>query len=184
MLVLVCWSPASAAPAWEVPCPCLAGNTCAWVLFNQHLDLPHLSARWLILLDFNKCVLNIWKKKLFCVHTKEKLWKKIPQTCEINGSNKQSVAFIVQFVFKWAQNLAGLKLVFNKFGVLWQPHWLCARYWIFTAKLTPPHTLQNEISCCNIPCWSPAYQHQNTTYAGLAGHKLCWSMLFFPAGIS
>ena len=69
----------------------------------------------------------------------------------------------MQFVLgalKWAQNLAGLKLVFNKLGVLWQPHWLCALYWIFTAKFTPPHTLQYEISCWHIPCWSPAYQHQ------------------------
>ncbi len=33
----------------------------------------------------------------------------------------------------------------------------------------------------SIPCWSTAYQHQNTTYAGLAGDQLCWSMLVFPA---
>ena len=29
------------------------------ILFNQHLDLPHLSAGWLILLYFNKSMLNI-----------------------------------------------------------------------------------------------------------------------------
>ena len=70
MMVLVCWSPASHEPAWEVSLPMLAGNTCAWVLFNQHLDMPHLSAWWLILLDFNKCVLSIWKKWIICLHTK------------------------------------------------------------------------------------------------------------------
>ena len=32
---------------------------------------------------------------------------------------------------------AGLKLVFNKLGALWQPHWLCVLYWTFTAKFTP-----------------------------------------------
>ena len=32
----------------------LEGNTCALVLFNQRPDLPHLSAGWLILLNFIK----------------------------------------------------------------------------------------------------------------------------------
>ena len=36
------------------------------------------------------------------------------------------------------ENLAGLKLVFNKLGVLWQLHWL---FWAFTASFTPLHTL-------------------------------------------
>ena len=153
--------------------PMLAGNTCAWVLFNQHLDLPHLSAGWLILLFFNKCVLNIWKKKIIlCTYKQKNLL--LTLTCERNGSKKQRVAFIVQFVsgaLKWAHNLAGLKLVFNKLGVLWEAHWLCALYWVFTAIFTPLHTLQYEIICwhqhtsTSMGCWSPAYQHQNTTYA-------------------
>ena len=86
MLVTSIQSPAFHAGAGmlitSIPCtsmgsflPMLAGDTCAWVLFNQDLDLPHLSAGWLILLDLNKCVLNNWKMKLFCVHTKEKLYK-------------------------------------------------------------------------------------------------------------
>ena len=98
---------------------------------------------------------------------------------------QRSVAFIVQFVsgaLKWAQNLAGLKLVSNKLGVVWQPHWLSALYWIFTAKFTPPHTLQYEISC-----WHTETGHQHTStktqhmlvYAGfssrgVSGHCSEW----------
>ena len=85
--------------------------------------------------------------------------------------------FTVSGPLKWPQNLASLELVFNKLGLLWQPHWLCVLYWTFTANFTPPHTLQYEISCWHIPCWWPAYQHQNTTYAGLTG--LC---CFFQKG--
>ena len=94
-------------------------------------------------------------------------------TCERNGSNKQRVALYVvylvqylQFVsvaLKLPQNLEVLKLVFNKFGVLWQPHWLCVLFWTFTANFTPPHT-QYEISCWHIPCWSPAM----LVYAGFS----------------
>ena len=43
---------------WKFP----VENTCACILFNQHLDYPHLSGGWLILLDFNKHVLKIWKE--------------------------------------------------------------------------------------------------------------------------
>ena len=105
-----------------------------------------------------------------------------------------SAVFTVCFgALKWAQNLAGLKLVFNKLGVLWQPHWLCVQYWIFTANFTPPHTaiwnkllthsmLVHGMLITSIP--ASAYQHQNTTYAGLAAHQLCWFMLVFPAGRS
>ena len=84
----------------------------------------------------------------------------------------------LQFVLdalKWPKNLAGLKLVFNKLGVLWQPHWLCVLYWAFTANFTPPHTLQCEISCRHTPCWFQTYQH----LASLSPAKL--AMPFFPA---
>ncbi len=48
----------------------------------------------------------------------------------------------------------------------------------------PPASHTGHQHPTSIPCWSPAYQHQNTTYAGLAGDQLCWSMLVFPAGIA
>ena len=148
----------------------LAGNTCAWVLFNQHLDLPHLSGGWLVLSDFNKCVLNIWNKELFCVHTKEKLYKIVYLNLWEKWEQQTKCCIYIfvylmqylQFVLsalKWAQNLAGLKLVINKLGVLWQPHWLCALYWsghamLVTSRPAPKHNI----------CWS------------------CWSVSQHPAG--
>ncbi len=45
----------------------------------------------------------------------------------------------------------------------------------------PPAFHAGQQHPTSIPCWSTAYQHQNTTYAGLAGDQLCWSMLVFPA---
>ena len=137
------------------------------------------------------CAQHLKEVIILCTYKRKTLNNCLLQLVrEIGATNKVLHLYFCIFVqylqfvsgaLKWPQNLAGLKLVFNKLGVLWWHHWLCVLYWTFTANLTPPHTLQYEISCWHIPCWWPAYQHPNTTYAGRAGHQLCCSMLFFSS---
>ena len=124
-------------------------------------------------------MLKIWKKSLFCVHKKENhksvyfnLWEKWEQKTKCCIYMFEYLVQYLQFVsgaLKWPQNLAGLKLVFNKLGLLWRHHWLCVLYWAFTANFTPPHT-QYGISCRHIPCWWPASHHQHTS--SKTQHKL------------
>ena len=131
------------------------------------------------------------RSNYFVYIKKKNITQLFTSTCERNVSKVLplyfcifSAVFTVCFGCPQMTPNAGLNLVFNKLCALWQPHWLCVLYWTFTANFTPPHALQYEISCRHIPCWWPAYQHQNTKYAGLAGYLLCWSMVFFPAGIT
>ena len=152
-----------------IPCPWWARNTCAWILFNQHLDLPHLSGGWLILLNFNKCVPKPERGNYFVYIKKKNITKLF--TCYLQ---------FVSGALKWPQNLAGWKLVFNKLGVLWQPRWLCVLHWAFAANFNRPHTLQYEKSCWHVPCWSPSipsptYHHQHGMLAPAPKHNIRWS---------
>ena len=75
------------AGACMLVCRCWQGTPVPEFCSINIFDLPHLSGGWLILWDFNKCVLSIWKKWFFCVHTKERphkivylnLWEKREQ---------------------------------------------------------------------------------------------------------
>ena len=67
----------------------------------------------------------------------------------------------LQFVLdalKWPQNGAGLKFVFIKLGVLWQPHWLLSPVLDFHNQLHSSlySYMQYEISCWHMLCWWPA----------------------------
>ena len=143
-------------------------------LFSQHLDLSHLSGGWLILLDFDKRVLKLWKKSFFVYTKKKPIIKLFTSTSKKTRCWIYILVYLMQYLefvsgaIKWPQNLAGLKLVFNKVGVQWQPHWLCVLYWALTANFTLLYTLQYETSCRLIPCWwpaRPAPKQHKTTYA-------------------
>ena len=158
-------------------------ESCSIIILICHTCQVEGLSYWILT---NVCSISE-RSNYFVYIKKENIIKLFTSTCEING-NKKSVAFIYSYIFiylvqylqfvssalKWHQNLAGLKLVFNKLGVLWTPHWLCVLYWAFTGNFTPPYTQQYEISYRHIP--SPAYQHHNMV------HNICGSCWFFPAG--
>ena len=176
--------------------PMLLTRTWAWVLFSQHLDLPHLSGGWLSYwILTNVCSKSeisnyfVYIKKenlLFAVYVN--LWEKWEQTTKWYIHISVYLAQYLQFVsgaLKWAQNLAGLKLVFSKLAVLWQPHWLCVLYRTFTADFTPPHTLQYEVSWRHSPCFTftqyhPHIRQRHTWWAWQCGSivTLCYSKPF------
>ena len=171
-------------PITSIPCWC-------WYAGHQHAGREHLClspvqsafwfatpVRWMAYLIWFSQIRAQNRSNYFGYIKNFNLWEKWEQNTKCCIYMFVYLVQYLQFVsgaLKWPQNLAGLKLVFSKLGVLW--------HLTDSVSVLSFHSqLQYEISCRHIPCWSPAYQHQNTIHAGFVGHQLCWSTLVFPAG--